>query len=306
MGGHTCGFNWAGKPNERLKELSIMGFGVRLIAEILSGEFNYEVTIKMVEQAKYRLGAHHFMLEHDKSIKVFKELSLPMDNYMVSCDYHAPYHNEMWINLLLAVAEKFGVRKNIVIGDLFEFHFIMHHYTELSRSLDKEVMQVQPVINTLEYFDMNYVVQGNHENRVGRGTNGLIQAKHLFKLFGGDAWEKKFKYSTYDKLNIGDDWMVVHPGSYSQVSGSVAVRLAEKFVKNVINSHGHFVAMRYTRDGKHRGIDLGGMFDRSRVDYINLKTTTHPIWNNGFGMMYNGHFYHFHDGTDWDWWLGNK
>jgi len=299
----THGFNWAGKPNERLKELSIVGLSHKMMAEVLSREFNYEVTRKMVEQAKYRLGASRFMLEHDKSIKTFRELTLPMDNYMTSCDYHAPYHSEMWINLLLAVAEKFKIKKNIVIGDLFEFHFIMHHYTELSRSLDKEVMQAQPVINTLKYFDMNYFLKGNHENRIGRGTDGLIQAKHLFKLFGGDAWEKHFTYSVYDKLNIGDDWMAVHPGSYSQVSGSVAVRLAEKFAKNVINSHGHFVAMRYTRDGKHVGIDLGGMFDRSRVDYINLKTTTHPIWNNGFGMMLNGHFYHFHNGTDWNYWL---
>lgn len=297
-------FNWEGKPNERLKELCILGIGNALIAEVLSRELNYPISLKMVETAKYRLGASRFMLEHDKGIKVFQELTLPMDNYMFSCDYHAPFHSEMWINLLLAVAEKFKIRKNVMIGDLFEFHFIMHHYTELSRSLNKEVMQVQPVINTLKYFDMNYLVQGNHEKRVGRGTNGLIQAKHLFKLFGGDAWHKHFKYSIYDKLNIEDDWMVVHPGSYSQISGSVAIRLAEKFAKNVINSHGHFVAMRYTRDGKHMGIDLGGMFDRSRVDYINLKTTTHPVWNNGFGMMYNGHFYHFHDGTDWNYWLG--
>jgi len=231
---HTHGFYWAGKPNERLKELSIMGFSNALIAEILSKEFNYEINPKMVIETRSRIGATRFMLELDKEVKVFKELSLPMDNYMVSCDYHSPAHSEMWVNLYLAIAEKFKIKKNIVIGDLFEFHFIMHHYTELARSLDKEVIQAQPVINALDYFDENILLQGNHEARVGRGTNSLIQANHLFKLFGAEIWEKKFKYSTYDKLNIGDDWMAVHPKSYSQVSGSVAIRLAEKFIKNVI------------------------------------------------------------------------
>jgi hypothetical protein len=244
-----------------------------------------------------------YFIEEDPAVKTYKELTLPMDNYMISCDYHSPWVNTIFLNLYLSIAERFGIKKNIIIGDLFEYHFIMQHYTEEERSLDKEVEQTAPVIKALDYFDENILLQGNHERRIGIQTNSLIQAKHLFGLFGGKVWAKKFKYSIYDKLNIEDKWLLVHPQSYSQISPRVAVRLAEKFHRNVINSHGHLVGSTYDRSGKFQAIDLGNMMDKSKVDYINLRTTTHPMWKNGFGMLRNGCFYHFREESDWNFWL---
>ena len=171
------------------------------------------------------------------------------------------------------------------------------------RDLDKEVFHTDPVIKALDYFDENILVCGNHERRVGMKTDSIIQARHLFGLYGEGIWNRKFKYSVYDKLFIGDEWMVVHPRSYSQISTSVARRLAEKYHKNIINAHGHFVGMAYDRSGKFLAIDLGGMFETKKVDYINLRTTTHPNWKNGFGALYNGKFHFFTDETDWNFWL---
>ncbi|KKL19892.1 hypothetical protein LCGC14_2460920 [marine sediment metagenome] len=304
--GYTKGFKWAEKPNNRLKELSLLGIGVSALARILSKEFNCDINRKMVEQAKYRLGVSSFMLEVDSKMKTYKQLTLPMDNYIITCDYHSPYHSEVWINRTLAIAEKFKVKKHIIIGDLFDFNALKYFTVDdggPKRDLDKEISQTDPVIKALDYFDENVLVCGNHERRVGMKTDSMIQARHLFGLYGGGIWNRKFKYSVYDKLFIGKDWMVVHPRSYSQVSTSVAKRLAEKYHKNIINSHGHFVGMTYDRSGKFLAIDLGGMFDVKKVDYINLQTTTHPLWRDGFGMLYNEHFYHFTDETDWSWWL---
>ena len=97
--------------------------------------------------------------------------------------------------------------------------------------------------------------------------------------------------------------MVVHPQSYSQVATSVAKRLAEKFHRNVINSHGHLLGSTYDRSGKFLCVDLGCMIEKSRVDYINLSTTSHPMWINGFGALLDGHFYHFTPETNWSYWL---
>ena len=302
---HTHGFHWDEKPLKRLRELTMLGLSAHLIAEKMSKEFNHNITYDMVNKTK---SVHRILscyMEVDEKIYNFKEKTIPDGDYMISCDYHAPAHSEVWINLLLSIAEKFKIGKHIIIGDLFNFHFIKHHYTDAKRNLDKEISETAPVVKALDYFDENYLVQGNHERRIGIQTDTKIQAQHLFNNYGAEIWKRKFHYSVYDKMNIGEDWMVVHPKSYSQISGSVAIRLAEKFQKNVINSHGHFVSLRYTRDGKHMGVDLGGMFNTSRIDYTNLVTTTHPRWNNGFGMLRNGHFYLFHGGTDWNFWLNN-
>ena len=179
-------------------------------------------------------------------------------------------------------------------------------YSDQEKNLDDEVKQVKPVIEALNFFDINYLIQGNHETRVGRMTDGKIQARHIYQLFGGDIWEKKFRYSQFDKMRIGDKWLLVHPNSYSQVSPAVARRLAEKYHRHVINSHGHLVGMSYDRSGEFLAVDLGGMFDVRKIEYINMKTTTHPVWANGFCMIRNGHFWHFTDTTDWRFWLEEK
>lgn len=297
------GFEWTAVAKARLRNLVIAGLTSPEIAGKLSAELNQEFTINSIEMAKYRFKLSKHFLMKDEKIKTYEELTLPDDNYMISCDEHSPCHSELWINRKLAIAKKFKIKKNIQIGDLFNYQFIMRHYTEEPRDLDKEVEQTEPVIKALNYFDKNYLLQGNHERRIGIQTASLIQAKHLFGLYGAEIWAKKFKYSVYDKMNIGKGWMVVHPQSYSQVATSVAKRLAEKFHRNVINSHGHLLGSAYDRSGKFLAVDLGCMIDKKKVDYINLHTTTHPVWKNGFGMLYNGRFYHFTPETDWDWWL---
>ncbi len=308
--GYTGGFFWGEKAIERLRQLILLGFTINEIAELLSGEFNAEITYKAVDSAKSRYSLIKNLITTDKDIDLYEELVLPNGNYMISCDSHSPYHSEFFINRLLLIADKFKIKKNIIIGDLFDMDFAkwalykqVKGEGEEDSTLDKEIARVEPIIRALDYFDQNYLVTGNHESRIDRLTNGAIQSRHIMKLFWGDDFVRKIQVSPYDKLRIGDEWLLVHPRSYSQISGSVAVRLAEKYHKNVINAHGHFVALRFDRSGEYMGIDLGGMFDIRKIEYINKKTTTHPFWNNGFGMIYNGKFYHFHKNTDWDFWL---
>ena len=301
--GHSHGFKWGEEIQQRLKELVTLGISTPTIVRKLSKEFKNNFNYEQINQAKKRFGFQKYLLCVDDAVKTYKELTLPDDDYMVSCDYHSPYHSEVWVNRYIAVADRFKIKKNVVIGDLFEFHFIMSHYTEEGRDIEKEIHHTEPVIKALDYFEKNYVLQGNHERRIGIQTNSLIQAKHLFGLFGADIWRKKFQYSVYDKMNIGKKWLLVHPKSYSQVATSVGKRLCEKFHRHSINAHGHLWGSTYDRSGKFRAIDLGHMIDRKKVGYINLRTTTHPTWKNGFGMIYKGHFYHFGEDSDWKFWI---
>jgi len=301
--------DWTQDKLDDIKKFKIAGYNNYEIADILSKKYNKNISYDTIRNTSERYRLTMKYLQKDKDIPTYEASTIPEDNYLVTCDYHSPYHSELWINRSLEIARKHSIKKHIIIGDLFDFNALKYWAVDEGaekKDLDGEILHTEPVIEVLDYFDKNILLCGNHERRVGMKTDSLIQARHLFGLFGAEIWKKKFKYSVYDKLLVGDKWMMVHPRSYSQISTSVAKRLAEKYHKNIINAHGHFVGMAYDRSGKFLAIDLGGMFDTEKIDYLNLRTTTHPNWKNGFGMLYNGRFYLFNDETDWDWWLNQK
>jgi len=303
---YSIGFEWNDYWLKRVERLKINGLTDIEIANVLTEETGHEFTYGMISTTRNRYNITGKYLEIDKEIRFYEADAIPMDDYMVSCDHHSPFYSEVYENRLIAIADRFGIRKHIIIGDLFDMDFIKRHPVsegEETLGIEREVYHSDPVISLCDYFDENYLITGNHERRVGIQTEAKIQAQHLFGLFGKEVWDNKFRYSVYDKLFIGEDWMVVHPVSYSQISTAVARRLAEKFGKNIINSHGHFVGMTYDRSGKYLAIDLGGMFDIRKIAYINLRTTSHPVWKNGFGMLRDGKFWHFTDETDFNYWL---
>jgi hypothetical protein len=307
--GRSHGIDWS-KYGDKATELYLSGIGRARAAEILTeiaGEFvSVDGFNGAIDRLKHLGKTSGHVIEDKNNVPIFKEDTIPDGDYMLSCDYHSPYYSEVWVNRILAMAAKLGIREHIVIGDLFDFDFMKHFYSERPSTIDKEIEETKPIFKALDYFDKNYLIQGNHERRIGIQSCGKLQARHLLRTFGPEIWDKKFRYSEYDRMFIGDKWMVVHPKSYSQISASVAVRLAEKFHRHVINAHGHFIAMRYDRSGEYMCIDLGGIFEPSKIEYCSLRSTTHPTWNQGFGAILDGHFYHFHTGTDWKYWLGEN
>ena len=302
--GYTQGFEWTDGVIFDLKDLSIHGLSAIEISQLLSKRYNYDFSVSMINNAKARYKLTKHVIERDSEIPLYKDEVLPNGNRMIGGDIHSPYYDEVYFNRFLAIADKFKIRKATLIGDTLDQDFAKKYYDDKKGDLDFELAKTDPVMKGLQYFDEVEFLKGNHETRIGRITDGKIQAHHIFQMFGPELWKTKFKYVNRDKIKVGRKWLLVHPKSYSQVSGSVAVRLAEKFHRHVINAHGHFIALRYDRSGKYMGIDLGGLFSREKIKYINETTTTHPVWNPGFGMIYGNHFYHFHENTDWDYWLG--
>jgi len=298
---------WTDKKIDQLKMLLMEGNPTPSISDMLTKEFGETVTIQSVSQAMYRNKITRHLIPIDEDITYYTDASIPDGNYMVFSDPHAPYYDEVYLNRLMLLADKFGVVKAVGGGDTLDLDFAKYFYDPEKGDLDTEVIKTTPFFQALQYFDEVTLIHGNHENRIGRMTDGKVQARHIFKIFGEKVWNEKFKYiENKTRLKIGRKWLVTHPRSYSQIGGSVAVRLAEKYHRNVINAHGHFIAFRYDRSGKYQCIDLGGLFKKGKIKYISESTTTHPEWNPGFGMILDGHFYHFHNGTDWKYWLGGK
>jgi len=297
---------WTDEKLGKLQELFLAGQTRLQIVDELSSIFETTFTYNSIDSKIRTLGLVRVKTQdfNNSAPKYNREIRLPLDDYLITCDYHSPYFSIEWHNRSLAVAEKFNIKKLIVIGDLLDFGFASFFYSDNKPSLDQEkdenIRLIQSLIQT---FDEIYLLKGNHEDRLGRLTDAKLQARILLELWTKESWQTKFKYSIYDKLYIGDEWLLIHPKSYSQISGQVAKKLASKFHKNIINAHGHFLSYGYDVSGKYLAVDMGGMFDVEKIEYKCIKTTTHPEWNTGFGLIKDGHFYFFDKNTDWNFWL---
>ncbi len=154
-------------------------------------------------------------------------------------------------------------------------------------------------------FDVIYWTLGNHDVRMLRALEFGIGLAELAKLVDGTG---KMQCSYYRYAIINKTWRVSHPKSYSRRGGQVPSILADKFKCSVIGAHGHHWGIQPALNNEYVGIDTGGMFDPTRVDYIMLEDSTHPMWTPGFGIIRNNTYYMFTDNprlTDWDFWLGN-
>ena len=302
---HSHGFQWTKPRRDALLDLKVAGFTSPECSALLTEMFQESITVPAVDNAWYKHSLSKHLLEIDKSLDLHtNEIRLPEGNYGIVCDLHSPHHDEVWINRYLTLCDRLGIDVEVIVGDLFDMGFakwskfkMMMDSGEKEENLDDELVACRKIMVALDYFKESYLVCGNHENRVDRLTDGRIQARHIIDLIGEGKYKEKFTVSVYDKIYIGAKYLAVHPKSYSQIGGSTAVRLAEKFHLNVLNAHGHFVALRYDRSGKHMAADIGGMFDTKKIDYICKKTTTHPSWNNGFAMIVDGDLELVHDGN---------
>ena len=283
-----------------MREMVAAGCAARDIAAA------FEQPVQCIDNAIRRHGKVPVgMLEENFDIPVFKgDLKLPMDDYIITADYHSPYFSILWHYRSLMIAEHFGIKKLVVVGDLVDFGFASHYYSDHKPGIADEADENRRLIQSLlAQFEEIVVVKGNHEDRLGRQTDGLIQARYLFELWSGPEYGKRFKYSLYDKLTIGGEWLCVHPKSYSMKAGMTSRALCSKYLKNVLNTHGHHVGWNYDSSGKFLAVDIGGMFDKDKIEYRCLRTTVHPEWQNGFFMLKNGYPYLFDEHTDFDFWL---
>jgi len=288
----------------RLKELLVNGYRNSDIAEIMTRESGRKITICMVANVRSRYDLSGKFIIKDDSIKVYNDfLKLPIDkNWLICCDVHAPYHSALWVNRTLLVAEKEKCDHILIAGDLFEMGFAKHWLTyegEPDLNFDDEVEGLEQIFKWLDYFKKIYLIRGNHESRITRLKEAKMQAGGIIKLMTEKVYGERFVYSYYDKAEVGDDWLAIHPKSYSQISASTAVRLVEKFRKHILNAHGHFQALRWDRSGINMGIDLGGLLDKNKIAYINLCTTTHPVWNNGFATLIDNHVNLYGEHFNW-------
>jgi len=226
---------------------------------------------------------------------------------MVISDLEIPYHDIVTLGYAVAIAQKFGVKKLLIGGDLLANDAIGYHAMRsdgtdastsfsLADSLDagKGVLQ-----DLFEHFDWIGLIKGNHEQR---GTR--IRELGFFEMMQ-NAWEDigDLEISYYKWCRAGQ-YRIEHP-TYRKVPGSIARERAEIEDCSVLCAHTHGFSLSFTKNGKYQAVDLGHCTLPETRYYKTVDGTgPHPQWVAGFWMIRNGFLYGFPtEFTDWGFWL---
>ena len=188
------GLTWTEEMLAALKRLTMEGYTIDQSAVRMSELFNMKITFPAICHQRRVNRFLKSLLVPDTKFEIFRTLVIPIDNYLVTGDHHAPYHSELWHNRALMISDVFGIRKQILAGDFFDIDFAKFQYADERSTLEKEKAGTFPLIQSCSYFDENTLIRGNHEKRIGITTDSKIQIQHLFDYFGAEVWKAKFKF----------------------------------------------------------------------------------------------------------------
>lgn len=211
---------------------------------------------------------------------VEKPLKVWSDKCIVAADWHIPFINENLFNQLINNAQYMDIRDIIINGDFWDCYAISQFQKRQRIDFKDEKKCVNAYLDILcEEFERVFFTVGNHEQRWMRMLEYADDLSGLFDSLGND--HGNYECTNNDFLILNDKWRICHPRQYSRIELNIARRLANKYRMNIISGHQHHMARGYDISGKYTIIDSGGLFDVSKLDYLQA-TTTFPEHVGGF------------------------
>ena len=233
-------------------------------------------------------------------------------DFIIASDWHVPYFSAALTERLCQIAEAWKIRQLLIPGDLVSFN-AYSRFDKIDRldAVEKDKDAASALLKILfRTFDTIYWTLGNHDKRVLRMLAYGFDLADFGRILTKEAAAgQRLICSGHGYSVVNKTWRVTHPKSYSRDGGKVPAKLADKFRMSVIGAHGHHMGIQTSANKADVGIDLGGMFDPTMIDYIMQEDSTHPMWTPGFGVIRNNCYYMFTDNprlTDWDFWLPKK
>lgn len=240
------------------------------------------------------------------------------DNAIITSDWEIPDMDSFMIRLSLALGQHHNIRHKIIAGDLVagdEDGLTSHPKVwqpETPRpSYQTNIRATKTMLRKMSnwYTKGVWILEGNHDDRPARATNGEIHLGMFLEDLEGvdynrylDLWVKTSKGYVY----------VVHPRQYRANSLSLAEAIWKPTIAPdgtkpvaIVVGHTHQAKTGYSPDGKCRFFALGCVRDLKRTQYIHISGRAYPKWVNSILMIRNGHFYPIDRDADLDFWVGH-
>lgn len=228
-----------------------------------------------------------------KKYKAFKVISKKI---IISGDFHFPYYKRSTLRFLI----RNGVGCDLLIaGDFMDWSSLATQKKRLDVNESNEAILIglrRLMKFLLDHFKIIYLMPGNHDFRLEVMSEGKLSWKMLFIEFM-DLYPDRFKIIDFPRVELNEEWVVLHPDTYRKVPGSVARSFAEIEMKNIICGHSHTTCQAQASNGKY-AFDIGGCVDGDLVAYRWYTCKPYGEWKNGFIKLENGKFQLFTEGND--------
>lgn len=214
-----------------------------------------------------------------------RPITIDDDKLLLCSDSQIPYHDRQLWGQICETGRRLGIKTLVHVGDLVECSAfsIFSPLVVPVRWEDEAKTASDLLVEVSTVFSRIIILCGNHEYRLVKTLAGQLPFSEIMK-----GWEchdivgDGIEVEDLPVAWLGDWGMVCHPGNYSKSSGAVAVRLAEKYQRDVFMGHDHFLALRFDISGRHKAMSLGCCCREDLMPWKQFNVTTHPVWNRGF------------------------
>lgn len=218
---------------------------------------------------------------------------VPERRIMVASDVHIPYHHAEAVAKMLKDAADFNADAIVWLGDLLDNPtFSSWGNEDLHTTFDDELEQVEFLVRTAaDIVPVQYWSLGNHEARWMRKVGYQGNMKRLAYEAGLKDLMDSGQLYVFDSPSLSyhdDEWMLTHPAQYGSTPLVVPGKLAERFGKHVVSAHAHHWGMGISESGRFTVIESGGLFDETKVKYVQHRVTTHRAWVRGYVFLEDG------------------
>lgn len=236
-----------------------------------------------------------------------KEWEFEWDDFMVIGDVQLPTTDYDFAMLPAMIAKKHlrKPRRLIIAGDLYNMDS-WSKYPKLipTPSWEQEKESAKNLLTIYaQTFDEMWMLSGNHERRILEALDGQYD---INDVLAASLPSGKVKATVLDRCTVNTSrgkYAVLHGASYAKKALNNADEYAQKYQSHIISHHEHHAAIGMDRYDRYTIVNNGGLFDSTKMSYVQEKSNTMASMSNGFTMVKNGYPYLFGKFTDWDKWL---
>ena len=292
-------------PLEEMKNLIIARGGIRPAAESLG--VHHSAIQGYLSTRKTNLADIMFEYQQQIAPHLLETREHIEGDCIVSADYHSPFVSLDWLERLLEVSRKEGIKQLLIAGDFFDFDRLswwlkMAQAEEMATKLDDEFAFSEMVLERLEeWFDKIYLLGGNHWRRLLKSITYTVSSDRLMGLVGRKNDKRYVNIEYFDWILIDKKVRVTHPAKARKLDYTLARDLSILFPNQwLVVAHRHRVNEGFTPDGRPM-LEIGWMGDTNRMRYIQHVDSTYYRWINGFGVYKNGQLKNITEyNYDWD------
>lgn len=216
-------------------------------------------------------------------------LTLELDTFGYCCDLHAPLHNRLMLDRLVAVLLQRGIGHLIIGGDLFDFDSTSRFSKSSAQAgLNRTLNIGGDILYALASLFKLYVLPGNHCRRVAAKLDEPLEFESLiYAALRGRQTKYPIVVTDYDYIYVNTQWVVGHPRFYSRTPAKGLADVAMIQQRNVIGSHNHLVGISQSADGRWLAVDPGHMSEETLTPYHmqSFGMSRFPNWTAGFCVV---------------------